>query len=79
MEIATTLGIECHEADITAEELRDADEIFISSSAGGMFPVTSIDEKPVGDGKPGAISGKINEHYWEWRVSPDYTTPVSYR
>jgi branched-chain amino acid aminotransferase len=79
MEIADTLGISCREADISAEELQSADEIFISSSAGGMFPVTVLNEKPVGNGRPGSITTRINTIYWEWRSSPEHTTPVSYR
>lgn len=78
IEIAASLNIACSEADIDADELLDADEIFISSSAGGMFPVTSINEKTVGTGKPGPITGSINATYWEWRRSPDYTSPVTY-
>jgi branched-chain amino acid aminotransferase len=56
MEIAETLGIACYEADISPDELRSADEIFISSSAGGMFPVTVLDDQPVGNGTPGEIT-----------------------
>ncbi|MEO1081723.1 MAG: aminotransferase class IV [Pseudomonadota bacterium] len=78
MEIAESLGISCEEADISEQELLEADEIFISSSAGGMFPVTRLNDLPVGSGEPGSITSKINATYWEWRASPEYTTPVSY-
>tara|TARA_R110001599_G_scaffold347637_1_gene574110 strand:+ start:7601 stop:8545 length:945 start_codon:yes stop_codon:yes gene_type:complete len=78
MEIAETLGISCRESDISAEELQTADEIFITSSAGGIFPVTSLNEQPVGDGTPGPITTRINRVYWEWRSSPEYTSPVRY-
>lgn len=39
-----------------------AKEAFISSAT-GVIPVTAIDGKPVGDGKPGALTRRIQELY----------------
>jgi branched-chain amino acid aminotransferase len=78
IEIARELGISCVETNITADELLSADEVFISSSAGGVFPVTTLDNKLISEGKVGAITAKINETYWAWRASPSHTTEVSY-
>lgn len=78
MDIAKSLGIECIEADIYPCELQNAEEIFISSSAGGTFPVTSLNDQPIAGGKAGQLSKTINAVYWEWRRSPKYTSAVTY-
>ena len=36
-------------------EVRDADEIWISSSSKELVPVVELDGKPVGDGRPGEV------------------------
>lgn len=37
------------------DEVRNADEIWISSSSKELMPVTKVDGQPVGDGKVGAV------------------------
>lgn len=78
IEIARELGISCVESNISTEELLGADEVFISSSAGGVFPVTTLENKTIKDGRAGSVTVKINETYWAWRASPTHTTKVNY-
>ena len=40
---------------ITMEEVKQADEIWITSSSKGIAPVTTLDGVPVGDGKVGGV------------------------
>ena len=47
------------EADLRLEDLENAAEAFISSTTKEAMPVLQIDGKPVGDGKPGAITTEI--------------------
>ena len=63
---------------ITPEELRAADEVFISSTAGGVMPVTRVDECILGDGRPGPISTRIRELYWRKHEQGWHATPVDY-
>ncbi|WP_143961940.1 aminotransferase class IV [Litoribacter populi] len=49
--------------DITLEELFDADEIFMSSTTKRILPVTQVDEKKIGDGKPGKMTQKLLEKF----------------
>ena len=78
LEIATDLGLDAAEADIPATDLGRAAEVFITSSAGGIFPVTRIDGRPVGAGAPGATTARIREEYWRRRVSPEWSEQVDY-
>ena len=61
-----------------ADELRGADEVFITSTAGGVMPVRSVDGEPVGDGAPGPLTRRLTELYWALHDDPRYTTPVRY-
>lgn len=49
------------EEDVSIYELADAKESFITSTTKNVLPVLSIDGKPVGNGKPGETTRKINE------------------
>lgn len=51
------------EKTITLDELNKADEIWLSSSTKEALPVTELNGKPVGDGKPGALWHKMRGFY----------------
>ncbi|MBI4389519.1 MAG: aminotransferase class IV [Nitrospinae bacterium] len=53
MEIAGALGIPCFEENLTADDLRRADEVFLTNTGIEILPVCRIDGAAVGDGKPG--------------------------
>lgn len=55
IELAAANGIACEERDITEQQLRGADEIWITSTTRELYPVTKLDGKPVGDGRPGPL------------------------
>ncbi len=44
------------ERRIQPDELRGADEAFLTSATRGVLPVTTIDGQPVGDGVPGPVT-----------------------
>jgi branched-subunit amino acid aminotransferase/4-amino-4-deoxychorismate lyase len=78
IELARDRGREVRAGLLPAEALREADEVLITSTAGGVIPVTSIDGKPVGDGSPGPLTRSIRDEYWQLHEHPRYATPVSY-
>lgn len=51
------------ERHISPEELRAADEVFITSATRGVLPATRIDDRPVGTGRPGPITQRLNQLY----------------
>ena len=55
MDLASTLGIPVHEADIEPYDVREADEAWWTSTTICMMPVTRFNFQPIGDGKPGPI------------------------
>jgi branched-chain amino acid aminotransferase len=78
IEIAQSLGIPVELRALHASELRAADEAFLSTSGGGVLPVTRVDGRPVGAGQPGALTHRLAETYWAWHRDPRYATPVAY-
>ena len=81
MIIAENLGYKVTERPIPRAELYMADEIFLTGTAAEIVPVTSIDGKPVGDGKEGPVSKSIRETYVKavtgtMKEYKDWLTPV---
>jgi len=54
VELAATNGIPYREAGIAEAELRDAEEVWLTSSTREISPVIRLDNAPVGSGRPGA-------------------------
>ena len=78
IEMAATLGIPVEMRALPAGELRSADEAFLSTSGGGVLPVTRVDGHAIGSGQPGAVTQRLRETYWAWHRDPRYSTPIRY-
>jgi len=52
---------------IGEEEVRSADEIWVTSSSKEVFPIVSLDGRPVGDGKPGPVFRRMYRLYQEFK------------
>lgn len=55
VELCTNAGIPCSESKITLDALRQADEVWLTSSRKEIVPVTHVDGLPVGTGQPGPV------------------------
>ena len=77
-ELCAELDIPFELADIRPEALRAADEAFLSSTAGGIMPVTRVDDRVLGDGRPGPITTRIRDAYWQRHEQGRHATPVDY-
>jgi branched-chain amino acid aminotransferase len=78
VELSAKLNIDCRVTTMPSKSLREADEVFITSTAGGIMPVRSIDGEPVGDGSPGPVTTRLKDLYWQFHSDPAYATPVRY-
>jgi D-alanine transaminase len=67
LELAKANGIRCLEADITTKELAGADEIWLTSSTREISPVIRLDDRPVGNGKPGPLWHRIIRLYQDYK------------
>ena len=60
------VGMRMVEGDVTLEEALAADELAICSSIAGVVPVTRLDGRPIGDGKPGPRTLAMREARERW-------------
>ncbi|MCC5941443.1 MAG: D-amino-acid transaminase [Balneolaceae bacterium] len=65
LEIANDLNIPVSFNPIRLEELFDIDELFFSGTTTDIQPVTVVDGKPIGSGKPGPVVQSIQNGYNE--------------
>ena len=77
-DLCAEAGLSALATDVSVAALKAADEVFISSTAGGIMPVTRIDGTPVADGKVGPITGRLMALYWQKHEDPAWSSPVAY-
>ena len=78
LEICRALGYKVEVRPLPLEELMSGTEVFLTSTAGGVMPITRVDDTTFGGGKPGAVSQAIRSTYWEWAKRPEMRTEVPY-
>ena len=66
LELAHAHRIACVERPVTEAELRSASEVMLSSSIKELLPITRLDGKPVGSGKPGALHARLHALYQDY-------------
>ena len=77
-EICEQLGIPHEIWKVSADEARNADEIFLSTTAGGVMPASRIDGRIMGNDRPGPVSTRIKDTFWARRAEGWHATPVNY-
>lgn len=61
--LARESGIKVEERPFTVKEAENAAEAFLTASTGHMVPVVRVNDKKLGDGKVGAVFGRLFELY----------------
>jgi branched-chain amino acid aminotransferase len=62
-DVGQDVGVEVREEVLVPADLQTADEAFITSTTRELSPVTRIDQRPVGSGKPGPVTMKLLAGY----------------
>lgn len=65
LELCRSNGIRAVEQDFTQAELYRAEEAFCTGTMGELAPVTRVDGRVIGDGTPGAITGRLSKLFRE--------------
>lgn len=63
LELCRDNGVPLREMRFSPEDLRGADEAFITSATRGALPVTKVDETPVAGGQPGPVTRRVMALY----------------
>ncbi len=64
-EIAESKGVTIQEVEMTRYEIYTADECFLTGTAAEVVPVTTVDQRSIGNGKPGPLSLSFIEAFRE--------------
>ncbi|MFI5301003.1 MAG: branched-chain amino acid transaminase [Polyangiales bacterium] len=75
IQLAREMKIEVREERITRDELWLADEVFFTGTAAELTPVREIDNRTIGDGKPGPITKRLQDRYFDVVKGSDTTHP----
>ena len=63
LEISNDLGIPTSVAPIAVEDVLNADELFCTGTAVEVTPIREVDGRTIGDGKPGAVTRRIQQTF----------------
>ena len=67
LELAAAKNIPTEVRQVAEREVREADELWLSSSTREVLAITTLDGKPVGSGKPGAVFKTVHQAYQEFK------------
>lgn len=76
MDLARERGIPCKVTRVQVFDLYNADEVFLSSTAGGIVPVTQLDGRTIADGRVGPFTQVIRDSYENLLDSGTHSTSV---
>jgi branched-chain amino acid aminotransferase len=65
LELAESIGIKTHQTTMTRYDLYNADECFMTGTGAEIIPVTGIDGRMIGDGKPGDVMRRLVKGFRE--------------
>jgi len=77
-DLCSEFNITCKTTTITPTELQNSDEVFISSTAGGIMPITKINQRHIGDGNTGPLFQMLKDAYWDKHLNSDWCMPINY-
>jgi len=69
LELADRYQIPYEIREISEYDIRIADELFLTSSTKEIMPITLLDGKKVGSGKPGEIFAQLYQYYQNFKVT----------
>jgi len=73
VELARHIGIPVEERPIPVDELVAADEVFLTGTTTDVMPVVRLDDRVIGDGRPGPLTRRLQQVYFD-RL---YAAPVA--
>ena len=57
----------------------EADEIFLTTSSGGVVPITRVNDRIFSNNTPGEMSTKLKDCYWVWSQKEELRTEIEYK
>ena len=67
LELAAAHGLPCEVRDVRVDEVREASELWLTSSTREVLPIVRLDGEPVGAGVPGPVCADMHRWYQEFK------------
>lgn len=78
VDASRSLGYEVRIENVPVKAAYQADEIFMSTTAGGIMPITILDGEPVKDGMLGPVTKAVWDRYWAMHWEDEFSFQVKY-
>ena len=76
-DLAKELHLPIRKKSISVEELYNAEELFATSTAGGIMPITKVSGKEIGKGSVGHLTRQLHKLYWQKHSDDSWSTSIS--
>ena len=76
-DLAKELNLPIMKKSISVEELYNAKELFATSTAGGIMPITRVNDQEIGKGSVGSLTRQLHKLYWEKHSDDSWSTSIS--
>ena len=76
-DLAEELHAPITKKSISVEELYNAEELFATSTAGGIMPITKVNGKQIGKGSVGNLTRQLHKLYWQKHSDDSWSTSIS--
>ena len=76
-DLAKELHLPIMKKSISVEELYNAEELFATSTAGGIMPITKVSGKEIGKGSVGNLTRQLHKLYWQKHNDDSWSTSIS--
>lgn len=78
LEMAAEHGLTTEIRPLPLEEFLESDEVFLSTSGGGVAPLTRVDDRIFCNGGIGPVTAALHQTYWRWIHDARYRSEISY-
>ena len=76
LDLAKELNLPFNLKPLSLQKLKSSTEIFATSTAGGIMPITKINGQQIGTGIPGKITRQLHKVYWDKHTDPTWSLAV---
>ena len=76
LDLAKELNLPVSVNSLSSQKLISSKEVFATSTAGGIMPITKINGQKIGTGIPGKITRQLHKVYWDKHTDPTWSLAV---
>lgn len=78
MELCKDQHISVEETNISLEQFLSADELFATTTGGGIVPITRANQNVFSNDVGGEVTLVLQESYWRWHKESEMSEAIDY-